>query len=121
MKTFAALALVSVVLVMGLLYVLATADNRAKFTGTKRLLIEAHLELQTYGAFTNHFRDVNLYPYTNLFSAGDATYQCEFAAERAEFKGRGFLTITTNRVFVWVDKERGIIPLDGSRTLPPGF
>jgi hypothetical protein len=123
MKILAAIVL-AVVLFFGLLYVLATADNRGKFINTESALIEAHIELQVCGAFTNHFRyekTYEMYPYTNRFTIDGTSYQCEYAAKRAEFKDRGFLTITTNQIFVWVDKKRGVIPLVRPRIFPPGF
>ena len=55
MKIFSAIVLVVVVLFFGLLYVLATADYRAKFINTESALIEAHCELQVYGVFSNYF------------------------------------------------------------------
>ncbi|MGH7952036.1 MAG: hypothetical protein ACREFE_08975, partial [Limisphaerales bacterium] len=103
-----------------LLYGMASADRRARFINAMACLKEAHFELQKYGAFTNQFRYETVYPYTNRFAVDGTDYQCEFAVESEDFTNRGFLTITTNEVFVWVDKKRGIMPLS-PRTFPPGF
>ena len=62
-----------------------------------------------------------MYPYTNRFTIDGTIYQCEYAAKRAEFKDRGFLTITTNQIFVWVDRKGGLTPLVEPRMHPAGF
>jgi len=112
---------VLVALFFGLLYVLAVVDHRARFINNMNLLIEAHAELQEYGAFTNRFQHETVYPFTNRFTIDGKDYQCEFAVECEEFTNRGFLTITTNKMFVWIDKRRGVIPLVKPHTLPPGI
>ena len=110
-------ALVSVVL----LHSLAKSESRARFINTMNDLKEAHLELQSYGAFTNHFRYARVFLYTNHLTINGTDYQCEFALESDEFRERGLLTITTNEVFVWVDKKQRLIPLSSLRVFPPGF
>ena len=112
---------VLVVLFFGLLFALARSDNRARFINTMNCLLEAHVELQQYGAFTNQFRHETVYPFTNRFTIDGTDYQCEFAVECEDFANRGFLTITTNKMFVWVDKKRGVIPLGKPSIFPPGF
>jgi len=102
-------------------YEAGRAETRARFINTMNDLKEAHIELQKYGAYTNQSRYETVYPYTNRFVVDGTDYQCEFAAECDEFTNRGFLTITTNKVFVWVDKKHGVIPLLRPRTFPPGF
>ena len=84
-------------------------------------LKEAHFEFQKYGAFTNRLRGVVVYSYTNRFMIDGTNYQCEFAAESEEFRERGFLTITTNLMLIWVDKKHGMIPLGRARPFPPGL
>ena len=106
-----------------LLYGTARGDRRARFINTMNDLREAHFELQKYGAFTNQFRYETVYPFTNQFVVDGTDYQCEFAVECEEFTNRGFLTITTNDIFVWIDKKRGVMPLGRvpAFTFPPGF
>jgi hypothetical protein len=88
-------------------------------------LREANVQLQKYGAFTNQFRYDTVYPYTNRFNIDGTVYQCEFTVESVDLylRNRGFLTITTNDIFVWVDKKRGVMPLGRGPafTFPPGF
>jgi type II secretory pathway pseudopilin PulG len=108
-------------LFFGLLYSLASADRRARFINTMNDLKEAHFELQKYGAFTNQFHDATVYPFTNQFVIDGTNYQCEFAVECEDFTNRGFLTITTNEFFVWIDKKHGVMPPLSLRTFPPGF
>lgn len=104
-------------------YSYGNAYRRAKFITTMNDLHEAHIEAERDGAFTNHFKNINIYSYTNRYVVEGINYQCEFAAERAEFRNQGFLAITTNQVFVWIDKKRGVIPLIVRKTtpFPPGF
>ncbi|HEY3930985.1 MAG TPA: hypothetical protein VGM58_01295 [Verrucomicrobiae bacterium] len=124
MKIF--ISIVGIVLVLALLFLLflygsATADRRARFINTMSDLKEAHFELQKYGAFTNRFQDESIYSYTNQFRINGTNYQCEFAVECADFQDRGFLTITTNEIFIWVDKKRGVMPLVRPLTFQPGI
>ena len=121
MKIFLAVVVVLVLLAFVLLHGLASGERRARFINTMAALKEAHYELQKDGGFTNYFRNMNVYPYTNQLSVAGTNFQCEFAVESDEFRARGFLTITTNEVFVWVDKKRGVIPLVSPRTFPPGI
>jgi hypothetical protein len=121
MKVFVAVVLVLVLLVFFLLYGLASGERRARFINTMNALKEAHYELQKYGSFTNYSRNFSVYPYTNRFVVAGTNYQCEFAIESEEFSKRGFLTITTNQVFVWIDKKHGLVPLTTPLTYPPGL
>jgi hypothetical protein len=109
------------VLILFYCYAAGKADTRARFINSMNDLREAHVEFQQYGAFTNQFRHQVVYPFTNRFAINGTDYQCEFAIECDDFTNRGFLTITTNEMFVWVDKKRGVIPLVKSHTFPPGF
>ena len=97
------------------------SETRARFINNMNCLLEAHVELQQYGAFTNQFRHETVYPFTNRFTIDGTDYQCEFAVECEDFTNRGFLTITTNKTFVWIDKRRGVIPLVKPHIFPPGF
>jgi hypothetical protein len=101
----------------------ARGDRRSQFVSAVNALGEAHIELHQYGEFTNYSHNMTVYPYTNQVVADGTDYQCELAVENDWLKDRGVLTITTNEVFVWIDKKRGVIPLGGLRTFtfPPGF
>ncbi|HTY87057.1 MAG TPA: hypothetical protein VMB80_06300 [Candidatus Acidoferrum sp.] len=105
------------VLVLGL----DRSERRAQFISTTSQLNDANRELQLFGVFTNHIRNARVYPYTNLFTIQGTNYQCALALECDLFRERGFLTITTNGLYVWVDKQRGLVLLGRPRVLPPGF
>jgi hypothetical protein len=99
-------------------------DRRAWLTISKVSLRDADTELRKFGAFTNHppaSEYVRVYPYTNRFTIDGTDYQCELAAECERLTNRGFLTITTNQIFVWVDKTHGLVPLVGPLVFPSGF
>jgi hypothetical protein len=103
------------------LYGSASAERRARFITAMNALKEAHLDLQKFGGFTNYFRDMNVYPCTNRFAINGTNCQCEFAVETEELKEHGLLTITTNAVFVWVDKKHDRVLLVTPQTFPPGL
>ena len=88
-------------------------------------LRQANAEIQNHGTFTNRFQGDTVYPYTNRFMIDATVYQCGLAVESVDLylKERGILAITTNDVFVWVDRERGVMPLGRGPafTFPPGF
>ena len=107
MKTAAAIGFLLIIILSWLVYGVVQAERRAHFIEMKNDLLEAHLELQKFGAFTNSFRTTNVHPFTNHFLIRGLLYQSEFAAEKGEFTRKGFLSITTNGLFVWVDKSRG--------------
>jgi len=116
-----------VVVVLGL-FVLAYFANRyyevrtnrrAQFIEVLAWLKEAHFDHEGY---TNNVLGLTVvYPYTNQFMIDGTNYQCDFAAQSEVFRGRGFLAVTTNVTYVWVDEQRGVIPLTPPRLYPPGF
>src|ERR1700722_15836470 len=97
------------------------ADRRSQFFRAINGLREAHTELHKSGAFTNESRSMTVYLYANRVIADGTSYQCEIAVTNDWFQNRGFLTMTTNEVFVWIDNKRGAIPLGTRATFPPGF
>jgi len=63
--------------------------------------------------------------FTNIVSVGGTQYQCAVAIEMSYFQGDGFLAMTTNQQFIFLDKKRGplMIPATGhyrARLFPPG-
>jgi hypothetical protein len=95
----------------------ARIDRRTKFIVPLSALKESHFAHEGY---TND--SLTVYPYTNQFIVGGTNYQCEFAVQSDfYFEGKGFLAITTNVDYVWIDKKRGAIPLIRPQILPPGF
>jgi hypothetical protein len=120
MKIIVAVVLVVVLFVLVHLHSLARAERRAKFVNTMAVLKQSQYEPQKLTSITIYYHGFSIYPYTNRFVIAGTNYQCEFAAESEEFNKWGFLTFTTNQVFVWVDKRHGLIPLDDSpATFPP--
>ena len=98
-------------------------DRRAWLTTSAFALRNADMELHKFGSFTNHFplSDVRVFTYTNRFTIDGIDYRCELAAECERLTNRGFLTMTTNQIFVWVDKKGGLTALTESPLRPPGF
>ena len=114
-----------VVVACGFLHFAGKGSHRARFVIAMNELREANTELHKYGAFTNQFQGDTVYPYTNRFIIDGAVYQCGFAVESVDFhlRNRGLLAITTNDVFVWFDKKRGVMSLGNGPefSFPPGF
>lgn len=101
----------------------ARNDRLRWFFSMKGSLRDADRQLHTVGAFTNrfeHITQVTVRACTNQFTIQGKYYQCELAAECEHLTNRGFLTITTNQMFIWVDTQ-GRQTAIGRRELPPGF
>jgi hypothetical protein len=121
-KTF---LVIVVLLLLGVLaffankYYEARTDRRAQFLEVRVWLKEAHFDHEGY---TNDFIGLTeVYPYTNRFTIDGTNYVCEFAARSELFRDRGFLAVTTNLVYVWVDKKGGVVPLEPGLHYAPGF
>jgi len=126
MKILVALAVLAVLVLMVFFFMSreSRVDRRGWLTITKVSLRDADTELHKFGAFTNHpptSEYVRVYSYTNRFTIDGIDYQCELAADCARLINRGLLTITTNQIYVWVDKKGGFTPLVGPRIHPAGF
>ena len=117
---------VLVALVGLFLYSAARGSHRARFVIAMNELREAKGQLQKQGALTTQqFGYDKVYPCTNRFTIDGTAYQCQLAVESVDLylRGRGLLTITTNDIIVWVDKERGVMPLGSGSAFrfPPGL
>jgi hypothetical protein len=125
MKKWLIIGLLFVVLVgFVLLHGQASSERRARFINVANMLLEAHLELQHDGAFTNHFRDTDITSVSNVFVVGGTNYQCEFTAANDEFRDYGLLAITTNQIVIWIDKKQQVFHVYSRDThfkFPPGF
>lgn len=55
--------------------------------------------------------------FTNQITVDGVTYQCSVATPIVRFDEEGVLAMTTNEIFIWVDKKRPpkIIPVSGYR------
>ena len=119
MKTFGAIAVLLLALLGLFIYGSGSAESRARFISFMNDLKEAQLELRLNGVVTNKFIRSRIHSCTNSIVVGGTNYQCEVSADRDEFSERGTLAITTNGVFLWLDKKRGPLPLLKG-TYPPG-
>ena len=80
-----------------------------------------YVELRERGSFTarNGPSAERVYSFTNSYDIGGTNYQCVLAAEVPRFIDKGFFAITTNKIFIWVDRLHGPLPLLGSGFPPP--
>ena len=53
-----------------------------------------------------------VYDCTNKVAIGDTGYHCDLALSSPAFHGAGVLAITTNRIFIWLDKSGGAKIID---------
>jgi hypothetical protein len=125
-STIVLTVLAVVVALLGIfLFNAAIGTHRARFSIAVTKLREANAQLQKHGAFTDRPHDDKVYPFTNRFSIDGTTYQCQLAVESVDLylRDRGLLTITTNDIIVWIDKERGAVPLGSGSAFrfPPGL
>jgi hypothetical protein len=126
-STIVLTVLAVVVALLGLfLFSASKGSHRARFLIAVNKLREASAQLQKHGAFTNQFpHDDKVYPFTNRFSIDGTAYQCQLAVESVDLylRDRGLLAITTNDTIIWVDKERGAVPLGSGSAFrfPPGL
>jgi len=125
MKILIALV-VLVVLVLAVFIIMpgeSRVDRRAWLTISMGALRDADTEIHKFGAFTNHpptSSYVRVFSYTNRLTIDGTDYQSELAAECERLTNRGFLTITTNQIYVWIDTKGRLVPLIGARR-PDGF
>ena len=124
-RGLALIAIVAAALLGLFLYGAARGSHRARFSIAVTALREANGQLQKQGAFTNRPHDDRVYPFTNRFSIDGTSYQCQLAVESVDLylRDRGLLTITTNDIIVWIDRERGAVPLGSGSAFkfPPGL
>lgn len=95
-------------------YHLYRMANGAKFLIIMNRLDQASADLKRRGTFTNDVPEFcDIYKFTEHYTIRGSDYQCTLAAKSSVFRGRGFMAIATNDVILWVDKERGAIPMTG--------
>jgi hypothetical protein len=105
-------------------YAEGRSEKRARFINFINDLKLADHDLRHYGSYTNQSKYSKIYACTNFYTVGGTNYQCEFCGEMEEFSNQGTLAISTNQIFIWIDKKRGVVPLlrqDSRSTFPPGI
>jgi hypothetical protein len=114
-----------VTVALGLRHLAEKGSHRARFILAMDELRRANAALHQQGAFTNTIQGDRVYPYTNRFTREATVYQCGLALESVDLylRERGLLAITTNDVLLWIDRERGVMPLANGPAFafPPRF
>jgi hypothetical protein len=80
--------------------------------GALRMAYKHYLE---HGYATNFGNSYTLWETTNTVTVGGATYECILTVDVPMFYNEGVLSMTTNEVFIWQDKNRG------AKMIPPGY
>jgi hypothetical protein len=95
--------------------------RRAIAINAMDVLHSDYAELREHGSFTIRSGPSaeRVYSFTNSYVIGGTNYQCVLAAEVPRFIDRGFFAITTNEVFIWIDRVHGPVPLLSSGFPPP--
>ena len=91
------------------IYAAGRAERNARLINFRNDLKDAQLRLRGGESLTNRYRDTRVYLFTNTLVIGGTNYYCELAGENERFASRGPLAITTNQLFVWVRRERGVV------------
>jgi hypothetical protein len=59
--------------------------------------------------------------FTNVVAVNGVSYQCAVGIVVSPFEDEGMLSMTTNGVFIWLDKQRGAMVIPVSGYLPHFF
>ncbi len=70
-------------------------------------LKQALMHYQQYGYPTNFSSNSEIWVSSNAVNVAGSNYECFLTVRSARFNGEGLLAMTTNGVFIWIDKKRG--------------
>jgi hypothetical protein len=120
LATIACTALAAFALLYALGYLHMRAMKRARIIGDKFNLREVYRDFVQSGVVTNSRGDTHVYIFTNMVTISGCNYSCILAVDHPWYHGQGVLAITTNQVFIWLDKALGAKIIDDSYR-PPLF
>ena len=91
----------------------------------KAILRTAAKDYAEYGFVTNVYApDHRMWLSSNVVTIAGTTYKCYVEIGGGQFEGDGTLAITTNQVFIWLDRKRPPKIIDENyrpSLLPAGF
>jgi hypothetical protein len=104
------IAIVFLILFLGLCsvaYLYSVALRNSGIIEGRWALKEAAKDYAEHGYVTNYgSRHYEVWLSTNMVSIVGTQYQCFITTHNSKFYDEGSLAITTNRVFIWLDKKR---------------
>lgn len=122
MKAVAVILVLVVLAFLGFSYFHSKSIDRARLISSKSALLGARQQLHTFGAITNVDRHVYIESLRTQVTVDGINFESELAAHLPGYTNAGFLLITTNGVFVWMDKKSGPTIVGGTgypnRTAP---
>jgi hypothetical protein len=104
---------VTITLVLGSLFFLALAvlhgqSERTAYMREHRYMLKiAAKDLTKYGYVTNVWSSSARFSRsTNMVQVAGTQYQCYAKVEGGQFGKEGILAVTTNQVFIWLDRKQ---------------
>ena len=95
------------VLAVFYLFAAGRSDRNAHLIDFKNDLKDAQLRLLDGEGLRNRYPGTRVFSFTNTYAVGGTNYYCELAGENEWFIKEGRLAITTNQLFLWIDKPAG--------------
>jgi hypothetical protein len=96
---------VAIVVVCALERFHSRAMRRAWMWNARISLSTACQDFVRTGTVPSQGNNGRIYAYTNVLTIRGTNYSCAIALDGTAFGGAGILAITTNQVFVWLDKS----------------
>ena len=96
------------------------AMRRARIWNDRVILSMSYRNFAQNGVVTNYGGSTQPYIYTNVVAVGGSNYPCILAIGHPFYGGQGILAMTTNQVFIWLDRKRGAKIIDDAYE-PPLF
>jgi hypothetical protein len=101
-------------------YLHGRAMTRAAMLNARAFLQAAYADYERTGTLREQGDKAHVRIVTNAVVIDGINYQCALAVDWPYFSGEGSLAVTTNRVFLWLDKTKGSKVID-SGYRPPLF
>src|SRR5262249_242662 len=98
--------------------------DRAWLINSKSALLYAQKQLHDHGAITDASRHIQIQSLRTQLAVDGVAYESELVAHVPGYTNAGYLLITTNGVFIWMDKTRGPTIVGGAgypHVTPPRF
>jgi hypothetical protein len=116
MKAVVAAACLLVLAFIGFAYFHSKSVDRAWLVHAKSALLSAQKKLADQDAISSGEKSIYVERRSDQMKVGEDVYEAQLAAHISGYTNAGYLLITTNNVFIWMDKKDGPMIIDG-----PGF
>ena len=114
MKATAAVTGLLVLAFFGFSYFHSKSIDRARLLNSKSDLLYAQKQLRENGAITNASRHTQIESLRTQLSVDGVDFVSELVGHLPGYTNAGHLLLTTNGVFIWMDKASGPIIVGGA-------